>query len=229
MNILTMTDFDGFTSSETFTQVPDSIFRLLGKMDDLDELRLTLYVLWRIEHMEGAFRQICRSEIIEDENLMRGFTSDRLDAGLEKAVERGTLLRVDNADGGFYFLNSPRGRVSAEAMRKGEWRLSASAAGSQPPREIPNIFKLYEENIGPLTPLIADALKDAEQAYSSKWVADAIDQSVKLNKRNWKYIEAILRRWKEEGRAEKQDRRNTEASRGEDVTRKVEEFLKRRR
>jgi len=224
-----MPDFDGFTSSETFTQVPDSLFRLLGTIDDLDELRLTLYVLWRVEHMEGAFRQICRSEMIEDESFMRGFTPGTLDAGLEKAVARRTLIRVGNADGGFYFLNSPRGRASAEAMQKGDWRASARAGGFQPPREVPNVFKLYEENIGPLTPIIADALKDAEQTYSSVWVADAIEQSVKLNKRNWKYIEAILRRWKEEGRAEKQDRRNTEASRGEDVTRKVEEFLKRRR
>jgi DNA replication protein DnaD len=50
-----------------------------------------------------------------------------------------------------------------------------------------------------------------------------------LNKRSWKYIEAILRRWKEEGRAEKQDRRDTEARRGDDVLRKVEEFLKPKR
>jgi DnaD/phage-associated family protein len=160
---------------------------------------------------------------------MRGLTPGKLDAGLRKAVERGTLLQVQNSEGGFYFINSPRGRASAEAMQKGDWRASARAAGSQPPRDVPNVFKLYEENIGPLTPLIADALKDAEKIYSSEWVSDAIEQSAKLNKRSWKYIEAILRRWKEEGRAEKQDRRNTEASRGQDVTRNVEEFLKRRR
>jgi DnaD/phage-associated family protein len=222
-----MSPFDGFTSSETFTPVPDAIFRLLGEIDDLNELKLTLYILWRIEHMEGAFRQICRSEIVEDQAFMRGLTESDLDSGLQKAVQRGTLIVVENPDGGFYFLNSPRGRASAEAMRKGEWR--SSARSSQPPREIPNIFKLYEENIGPLTPLIADALKDAEKLYSPEWIADAIDQSVKLNVRNWKYIEAILRRWKEEGRAEKQNRRDTEASRGSDVTRKVEEFLKRKR
>jgi DnaD/phage-associated family protein len=222
-----MTPFDGFTSSETFTPVPDAIFRLLGEIDDLDELKLTLYVLWRIDHMEGAFRQICRSEIIEDDNFMHSMTAHRLDTGLQKAIQRGTLIWVENSDGGFYFLNSPRGRASAEALRKGDWR--ASVVPSQPPREIPNIFKLYEENIGPLTPLIADALKDAENTYSPEWTADAIELSVKRNIRNWKYIEAILRRWKEEGRAEKQNRRDAEASRGSDVTRKVEEFLKRTR
>jgi len=218
-----MSPFDGFSSSETFTQVPDSLFRLLGEIDDLDELKVTLYVLWRIEHMEGAFRQICRSEIAEDDDFMQKLAADGLDSGLEKAVQRGTLLMVEN----FYFLNSPRGRASAEALKKGEWR--AAAVSSSPPRDVPNVFKLYEENIGPLTPLIADALKDAEQVYSPEWMAEAIEQSAKLNKRSWKYIEAILRRWKEEGRAEKQNRRDTEASRGGDVARKVEDFFKPKR
>ena len=192
----------------------------------VDELKAILYVLWRIEHMEGSFRQICRSEIVEDQEFMRVLTLERLDAGLQKAVDHGFLLRVGNPDGGFYFLNSPRGRASAEALRSGDWR--ASARRSQPPREIPNVFKLYEENIGPLTPLIADALKDAEETYGAGWVGEAIAESAKLNKRSWKYIEAILHRWKEEGRAEKQNRRDNQENRGEFVTRTVEEFLKRK-
>ena len=222
-----MSNFAGFTASETFTPLPDSLFRMLAELDDLNELRVTLYLLWRIDHMEGAFRQLCRSEMIEDEQFMRGLSEPELDSGLEKAVQRGTLLRVDNPDGGFYFVNSPRGRASAEAMQNGDWR--ASGRISQPPREIPNIYKMYEENIGPLTSIIADALKDAEKTYEPQWVADAIDLAVKKNVRNWKYIEAILGRWKEEGRAEKQNRRDTQASRGSDVTRKADEFFKRKR
>jgi len=222
-----MTPFDGFSSSETFIQVPDALFRLLGEIDDLDELKVTLYVLWRIEHTEGAFRQICRSEIIADPDFMRGISLRGLDAGLELAVQRGTLLMFENADGGFYFLNSPRGRASLDAMQKGDWR--GAGRPSLPPREVPNIFKLYEENIGPLTPLIADTLRDAEQTYSPEWLAEAIELAVRQNARKWNYIEAILRRWKEDGRAEKQNRRDADESRGDDVTRKVEEFLKRKR
>jgi DNA replication protein len=205
--------FKGFTDHETFTQVPDSFFRLVNDIDDVNELKVTLYVLWRIEHMEGAFRNICRSEIIEDEDFMAGITAEALDVGLEKAVQRGTLLRVESDQspkegfGGFYFLNSPRGRAAAEALKKGDWRASARSS-SAAPRERPNIFKLYEENIGPLTPLIADALKDAEQTYAEDWIAEAIELAVKNNKRNWKYAEAILKRWKEEGRHEGKDRQN---------------------
>jgi DnaD/phage-associated family protein len=188
-----MTPFPGFTASETFTPVPDALFRLLADLDDPDELRVTFYVLWRIEHMEGAFRQICRSEIVEDDGFMRGISAEELDRGLEKAVQRGTLLQVES----FYFLNSPRGRASAEAMKKGNWR--ASAQSSVPPRDVPNIFKLYEDNIGPLTPLLADMLREAEKTYPPEWLAEAFIIAVTRNVRNWKYIEAILKRWKEKG------------------------------
>jgi DnaD/phage-associated family protein len=218
-----MNKFQGFTGSETFTQVPDSFFRkLLNEIDDLAELKVTLYALWRITHMEGGAHFLCRTEFAEDADFMRGLQApsgrraeqsegeaevEALDAALEKAVQRGSLLRVQNEAGGFYFLNTPRGRAAAESMQKGDWR-AAMRTPSAPPAERPNIFKLYEENIGPLTPLIADALKDAEQTYAPEWVAEALEIAVKNNKRNWRYVEAILKRWKVEGHAQKQDRQN---------------------
>jgi len=218
-----MNKFQGFTGSETFTQVPDSFFRkLLNEIDDLAELKVTLYALWRITHMEGGAHFLCRTEFAEDADFMRGLQApsgrraersegeaevEALDAALEKAVQRGSLLRVQNEAGGFYFLNTPRGRAAAESMQKGDWR-AAMRTPSAPPAERPNIFKLYEENIGPLTPLIADALKDAEQTYAPEWVAEALEIAVKNNKRNWRYVEAILKRWKVEGHAKKQDRQN---------------------
>jgi len=61
-------------------------------------------------------------------------------------------------------------------------------------------FRVYEENIGPLTPLIADSIKDWENELKDPtWIADAIQEAVKNNKRNWKYCEAILKRWLKEG------------------------------
>jgi DNA replication protein len=219
--------FKGFSDTETFTQIPDTFFhQLLNNIDDLAELKVTLYVIWRIEHMESKFRSICRSEIVEDMAFMAGISAAELDLGLEKSVQRGSLLRVDNDEGGFYFLNSPRGRAAAEALKKNDWRASAHSSATAPV-ERPNIFKLYEENIGALTPLIADALKDAEQTYSEEWVAEALAEAVKQNKRNWKYAEAILRRWKEEGHGKEQNRRDAEKPDRRDVQKQVEDFLKR--
>ena len=199
-----MSKFKGFTDSETFTQLPDSFFHhLLKEIDDVAELKITLYFLWRVEHTEGPFRTMCETDFDEKE---LGLSADGVRLGLEKAVQRGSILRSQNEAEVFYFLNSPRGRTAAEAFAKGQWRESARIMSA--PLERPNIFRLYEENIGPLTPLIADALKDAETLYSEAWIADTIELAVKNNKRNWKYCEAILKRWKEEGRHGQKDKQD---------------------
>jgi DnaD/phage-associated family protein len=204
-----MKTFKGFTDSESFTQLPDTFFRqLLNQIDDAAELKVTFYFLWRAEHLDGPFRALQESDFDPKE---LGLTADQVRSGLEKAAKRGSLLNVkkDNID--HFLLNSPRGRATAQAIERGDWHpeVAASSTGF----ERPNIFRLYEENIGPLTPLIADALKDAEETYSAEWVADTIDLAVRNNKRSWRYCEAILKRWKEEGRGEKQDRRDTEKDR----------------
>jgi DNA replication protein len=204
-----MPKFKGFSDSEAFSRLPEAFFhQLLNEIDDLAELKVTLYALWRIEHMEGSFHALCQTDF-EPESL--GLTAEQVTAGLEKAVQRGGLLEAQHAADMFYFLNSPRGRAAAEAFRKGDWR--AAGRSSSAPLERPNIFKLYEENIGPLTPLMADALRDAEESYSPEWIDEAVGIAVKNNKRNWRYVEAILKRWKEEGHAQRQDRRDAEEDR----------------
>jgi len=180
-----------------------------------------LYALWRIEHMDGPFRSLCETDFNAQE---LGLDAEEIASGLKKAVQRGTILESRHDADVFYFLNSPRGRAAADAFAKGNWRGPAQIRSA--PMERPNVFRLYEENIGPLTPLIADALKDAEETFSSEWIADAIELSVKNNKRNWKYCEAILKRWKEEGRAEKQNRRDDQKV-SPSLERKIEQLRRR--
>ena len=203
-----MKTFQGFTDSETFTQLPDTFFhQLLNQIDEAAELKVTLYLLWRVEHMDGPFRAL--REIDFDAKDLR-LSAEEIRAGIENAVKRRTMLRAEHKAEVFYFLNSPRGRAAANAFLHGEYKSTGIPAV---PLERPNIFRLYEENIGPLTPLIADALKDAEETYSAEWISETIELAVKHNKRSWKYCEAILKRWKEEGRGEKQDRRDTQKDR----------------
>ena len=66
--------------------------------------------------------------------------------------------------------------------------------------EPPDIFSLYEQNIGMLTPMIAEELRDALKVYPENWISDAIKEAVSNNKRKWSYISAILERWTAEGR-----------------------------
>lgn len=204
-----MKRFNGFTPSETFTALPDALFHhLLKEIEDVDELKVTAYALWRYANMEGPFLGLAKQDFAPAD---LGLTAAGVRRGLEKAIERGSLLRADREAEVYYFLNSPKGQAAARAFVQA--RGGRPAGVSTAPLERPEIFRLYEENIGPLTPLLADALKDAEATFSTLWVAEAIEIAVKNNKRSWRYCEAILKRWKEEGRAQKQDRRDTEEDR----------------
>lgn len=214
--------FTGFTSQETFTQIPDSFFELLNDICDLDELKTTLYVLWRIEHAEGRFRALRAEDIEADSALGQNFSAEQVRSGLQKALRRGTLIRAQHPTGEFFFLNSPRGRLSAEALQKGLWQ-----PGTQPPPRVwSNIFRLYEQNIGALTPLVADALREAEKEYPPDWLTDAFTQAATRNKRNWKYVEAILKRWKEEGRDAGKNNQSAEANADRYTANQFADFLK---
>jgi len=190
-----MPTFNGFTSSETFTAVPDSLLRdLLAEIEDADELRATLHAIWRIEHQEGPVRFLRRADFGE------------FAAGVDKAVLRGTLLRVQNEAGEFFCLNSPRGRASVEAIQNGKF--DPSNIQNAPPVERSNVFTLYEQNIGALTQLIADMLREAEKEYPSMWFEEAFKIAVANNARKWKYVEAVLKRWKEKGKDERKDQQD---------------------
>ena len=215
-----MNKFSGFTSSETFTQVPDSFIHLVKEIDDIAELKVTLYAIWRIEHMEGNFRGLGEGDF--DEAAL-GLDIKEIRRGLGKALERGTLLKSEKEAMVFYFLNSPRGRLSAEAFAKGQVKPSS---GSYVPNKS-NVFKLYEENIGALTPLLADMLKEAEKEYPGVWFEEAFEIAVSRNVRNWKYIEAILARWKENGKDERRDSEDTVKDAKRYTDSQFSEFLKR--
>ncbi len=214
-----MTNFTGFTSSETFTQIPDSFLRLMNEIDDVAELKVTLYAIYRIEHLEGNFRGLSESDF--DKEAL-GLSVEQIRSGLSKSLERGTMLKSENEAQVFYFLNSPRGRLSAEAFANGQIK---SAQSYHPNKS--NIFKLYEENIGALTPLIADMLRDAEKNYPSIWFEEAFEIAVSRNVRNWKYVNAILNRWKENGKDERRDSQDAVQDAKRYTESEFSEYLKR--
>ncbi len=208
-----MIPFAGFPAGKVrLTPIPVTFFtELLPEIDNLHELKVTLYALWFLDRQEGPIRFIRFKDFAEDRRLMQGMGSEPqqsqsgLMEGLQRAEQRGTLLRIqpqgEQIEDSFYFLNSPRGRASVKAYRQGEWSPDEqSQATVAIELEKPNIYRLYEENIGPLTPLIADALRDAEQLYPAEWIDEAIRKAVQSNVRRWRYVETILQSWQKEGR-----------------------------
>ena len=79
---------------------------------------------------------------------------------------------------------------------------SASASVNESVLKRPEIFSIYEHEIGALTPTIADEIISAMSDYTEAWVIDALKESALNNKRSWRYALAILKRWKAEGRGD---------------------------
>ncbi|MGE5223984.1 MAG: DnaD domain-containing protein [Omnitrophica WOR_2 bacterium] len=220
-----MKTFKGFPDGRLHhTPIPVPFFTdLLSEIDHLGELKVVLYAFWRFDRTEGAFRFLRRKDFLQDQQFIQGMGVDPkaaeayLDESLQRATEHAILLEasLSTPEGKdiLYFLNTPKGRDAQKIIRQGKWRYNSSGqAHIELSMERPNIFRLYEENIGPLTPMIADRLRDAEEAYPAAWVDEAMRIAVENNIRRWSYIEAILRSWKEEGRDE-QNRRDPEKDR----------------
>jgi DnaD/phage-associated family protein len=150
---------------------------------------------------------------------------ERLRAALEHAQVGGILLRVRvRVDGevvSWYFFNTDRSRRAVSRLQRGELSPEAlldaegPAGAGQPPGgesdagvihaltvevDRPNIFMLYEQNVGLLLPLVAEELREAGERYPQEWVEEAFRLAVQQNKRKWSYIRAILHRWEIEGK-----------------------------
>ncbi len=211
-----MKTFSGFPSGKVRTvSLPESVFTdIVPLIDDLAELKLTLHILWRLGRQSGKVRYLRHADLIQDQVLLSSLPSPSataLDQALTRAVERGTLLAVERPTHApsalLYFANTPKGRAAVEAIGRGEWPDELESAGR------PNIFTLYEQNIGLLTPLIADELRQAEQEYPAHWITEAFQEAVSQNIRKWSYIRAILERWRTEGRREDAPQRPRDADR----------------
>ena len=163
---------------------------------------------------------------------------DAVRAALARAVRRGVLATViipdstgapaasvipakagTHAGQRLFALNSEQDRA-ALARLAGDGappppHSTGSGQGSTDPMEWeaatqrPNIFAIYEDNVGMITPMIAEELERAEADYPAEWIEDAVREAVSLNRRSWRYIARILERWKHEGRDDGEPGRRT--------------------
>lgn len=239
-----MKSFSGFPAGKVaHTPLPNLFFtELLPIIDNLAELKVTLHIFWRLYHMKEHPRCVSHAQLANDTTLLRGLNElgqpahEILTEGLERAVARGTLLRMSASHpttqspdhpATWYFPNTARGRRAVERIRAGE--LTLPEADSQltetPVIERPNIFVLYERNIGVLTPFIADLLRDAEETYPADWIEDAFRTAVEHNVRKWAYVRGILERWATEGRDDGTDQQVSKEDPDRYITGQYAEYI----
>lgn len=204
--------FQGFPRRVHSIPVPAPLFGpLLEEIDDLDEFKCTMRLVWLLQQKKGFPRYVTLQEVFADRVLASALSVDgrpdkgRVEAALSRAVGRGTLTTTTVEQAGqkhmAYALNTEADRealatISASVrLEKDQGREPWEAA-----TERPNIFALYEANIGMLSPMIADELREAEDLYPVAWIEDAFREAVSQNKRSWRYISRILERWDQEGK-----------------------------
>ena len=228
--------FPGFPRAVQYTPVPNPLLgTLLKDIDDLVELKCTLRVLGLLHQKKGHLRFVTSTELMNDRVLL-GLPDppqETIELGLRRAVDRGTLLCLAvhqvSEEVDLYLLNNDSGRLAVEKIKEGGITIAGtngwarSAASS--PSPTPNIFSLYEENVGLIIPLLAEELKDAEQNYPEAWIEEAFKIAVQRNKRSWRYIEAILNRWATQGKDDGEPGRHTQKT---DRKEYLKEYLRRR-
>ena len=219
--------FPGFTGSTLYTPVPNPVFGpILEQIQEMAELKVTLRGLWLFHRKRGKLRAVTLDEFLADRSLLKGLQSEGKDAseeirrGLRLAVMRGTFLTHQlEGTGTVFLLNTEAGQRSLTRLKSGESKTLIEdhdeQPGGGPALEKPNIFALYEDSIGALSPLLAEELKEAEARYPESWLREAFGIAVAENKRSWRYVAGILRRWTAEGKEKRGDAGRGEG-RGED-------------
>jgi DnaD/phage-associated family protein len=210
----------GFSNSAAGTVIPNAFFaHVVPAISDPAEFVVSVYVFFAFSESSHRPRFVTLAELQADAglaralaNLCEGAITDALRRGLDLAVQRGTLVRASAEDSSDVLLapNMPANRRALERLATE----GVSIEEPLPPAEgepLPNIYTMYEQHIGGITPLIADELRDAEQRYPPEWIREAFREAAELNKRNWRYIRRILERWETEGPNYATDGRDPEA------------------
>ncbi len=233
--------FQGFPKGTTHIPVPSPLMgAMLQKINNLEELKCILRVVWLLNQKKGHPRFLTVEEVLADKMLASSLkydessTTEELKRTLLKLVKHDILLctmsKLNGTIRQLYMLNSEQGRKSLEDINNG--RVPAITQ-LENPDQIPaenhlksNIFALYEENVGILTPIMVESLKDAENSYPWPWIEEAFQLAIGRNIRNWLYISRILERWTTEGKDSGEFGRHTTKI---DRTKHFKEYLEKRK
>ena len=187
---MTEQKLSSFHRKTEFISLPDTFFtKLVPKIQDLAELKVVLYaaylILQKQDQPHPDITGVTYKELkAESCRLSAELDEETLRQALDSAVGHGTLLHST---------------LNITGIFNDVYSLPIPIYRSRQPSTV-NIYALYEQNIGMITPMIAEELKEAQKLYPPQWVEEAFKEAVTLNKRSWKYVARILERWASEGK-----------------------------
>lgn len=214
MTTLSDERFGGFPAVGKATAIPNIFFTtVLPKLESPGALLAFLWVSRLVQEQRGDVRCSTVEDVwafpaARQSFELTGGGRAGLEQGLRECIAAGALVGLELRGPGVaetvYFVNNPASRRTVARARSGELRLRPETTAvpvRQEDEARPGIFRLYEEHVGTITPMVGDRLVEAEDTYPPDWIEDAFREAAELNIRNWRYIERILARWAEEGRS----------------------------
>jgi DnaD/phage-associated family protein len=216
--------------SPNYTQTPNDLFDELLPDMGLAELKVMLCI---VRHTFGYHRDEVKLSIRAIARFT-GLTVRSVLEGAKQAEDHGLVERY--ADGGKTTMwramvtvlpsSTPRNtrynrRVLPATTQLGDKeRKKESKENEDEGRSPQSLFIIYQNEIGLITPFIADAIEGwLKDGLPEKWIADGIHEAAAQNKRSWKYVEAILKRWDAQGNQNPVEKPVKQNGRAQAVTR----------
>lgn len=181
---------------------------LLEEIHDIDELKIILRTIWKLHSKKaGTWRSITQSELCADRTVAAMLQTEgielekRVSKALSAATSKGVFLVWKRSKDDEYLLNTePNRRLvmrSSSPPKRQEPYAPETRQNLGPPPAEGLAIRAYEENIGEITPMVAESIRDSLAFHTEQEIASAIRTAVEANARNWSYVAAVLKRMRE--------------------------------
>lgn len=207
-----------------FTRTPNNILDVMGSMKEA-ELRVTLALVRQTHGYHRKEAKMKISEIMEATGLskqgVRNGTKDVLKRGFfckgEGQSDWQIVNLVDYLENENSQLSDPEKSTKlTQIVNLVDPNSQLSDPSTSSPKEnfkenfketlnkgncgFAEIVTAYENNIGLITKAVSDKIDIAIEDFNADWIIEAIEIAAIQNKRNWAYVNGILKRWKVEGK-----------------------------
>ena len=200
-----------FKTGQKMIPFPVQLFtEILPRLHNESQLRATLYTWYAIMSKGSGQRYVYLSQLLTDPVLLSWFThlggKNGIQRGLDLSCREGIFLQLQiGEDDKILAPNDESGArlitdMKSESVAHHNQSRDSSPETNYETTVVSNVVEKYENEIGMLTPVIADMIAIAEQMYPTTWILEALDIAAQSNARSWKYVAAILARWKNEGK-----------------------------